>query len=67
MYLFCGPEVERDCFDPNRIEQGEVEGCFCVPGYLRNLNGTCIEAGQCGTDQANWLEKFIELLMFLFE
>ncbi|XP_049875874.1 serine protease inhibitor swm-1-like [Pectinophora gossypiella] len=49
-YLLCGSACPFNCTDPvEPITCGEdcVEGCFCKSGFLRDVNGTCVNAGQC--------------------
>uniref|UniRef100_M4GYG5 Putative conserved secreted protein n=1 Tax=Antricola delacruzi TaxID=480319 RepID=M4GYG5_ANTDE len=49
-YLNCGPSCPLVCGEPipRGCDRRCVEGCFCVPGYIRSSrNGTCVPESQC--------------------
>ncbi|CAH0725471.1 unnamed protein product, partial [Brenthis ino] len=49
-YLLCGPSC-ANCSNPNPMNCSDdcVEGCYCMTGYLRNDNGTCVTVDKCVT------------------
>ncbi|GFT45331.1 cysteine-rich venom protein 6 [Nephila pilipes] len=49
-YLECGPPCIRTCsrIDPRRkCPSFCVKGCFCVAGYVRDIDGNCIKPENC--------------------
>ncbi|XP_053611059.1 serine protease inhibitor swm-1-like [Plodia interpunctella] len=53
-YLLCGSACPFNCTDPKgpvTCSDDCVEGCFCKAGFLRNENGTCVNADQCIGDK----------------
>ncbi|XP_060804974.1 mucin-6-like isoform X2 [Amyelois transitella] len=53
-YLLCGSACPFNCTDPKgpvTCSDDCVEGCFCKTGFLRDVNGTCVNADQCIGEQ----------------
>ncbi|XP_045451257.1 serine protease inhibitor swm-1 [Melitaea cinxia] len=50
-YLLCGSACPANCTSPIPADCSDdcVEGCFCLTGYLRNENGTCVNIDECDT------------------
>ncbi|XP_052743545.1 serine protease inhibitor swm-1-like [Bicyclus anynana] len=47
-FLLCGSACQQNCSNLNPGNCTDcIEGCFCLPGFLRNENGTCVNAGLC--------------------
>ncbi|XP_077285347.1 zonadhesin-like [Arctopsyche grandis] len=49
VYMSCGT-CDRTCDIPNKVCNLPCqEKCFCKPGYLRNMAGTCVLPSRCPT------------------
>ncbi|CAH2093257.1 unnamed protein product [Euphydryas editha] len=50
-YLLCGSACPANCTNPSPVACSDdcIEGCFCLTGYLRNENGTCVNIDKCVT------------------
>ncbi|XP_050347830.1 von Willebrand factor-like [Nymphalis io] len=48
----CGSACPPTCSTPSpeACDTACIKGCFCLQGYLRNSNGTCVKADLCNTD-----------------
>ncbi|XP_064073586.1 von Willebrand factor-like [Vanessa tameamea] len=48
----CGSACPRTCNTPSPevCTTPCIEGCFCLQGYLRNSNGTCVTADMCNSE-----------------
>ncbi|XP_061379367.1 serine protease inhibitor swm-1 [Danaus plexippus] len=50
-YLLCGSACPANCSDTSpQCNDDCVEGCFCLSGYLRDGNGTCVSSDGCVTN-----------------
>ncbi|XP_046969533.1 zonadhesin-like [Vanessa cardui] len=51
----CGSACPPTCSTPSpeACNTSCTEGCFCLQGYLRNSNGTCVKADMCNSGVAD--------------
>ncbi|XP_041982526.1 serine protease inhibitor swm-1-like [Aricia agestis] len=60
-YLLCGSTCPTNCTNINPDCSDDcAEGCFCLTGYVRDANGTCISIDKCpGPSQCGDNEEFV--------
>ncbi|XP_035227821.1 zonadhesin-like, partial [Stegodyphus dumicola] len=59
IYKECGTACPANCTNRNPIcTEKCVEGCFCMEGFVRSTNGTCVPLSQCPYEICGPFERY---------